>query len=253
MKQFIFTICVLILAVVGAADAKGKPQSCTNTPVKIFIEDTSTAAILSDGGGEYLNGVNGVTGVINFNSSCVGSRDVTVGFDGTSNRRIWFDFPDAIEETDIGGVTQSFSPNPFSDRAFINIRNITCRDCNTPIPGIPSTFYTKVSVAFFAPGGKKYLLSSLPDNCPAGYLCAPNFTPGPVLPTKNEPVETAWAKVTYTAPDTWVVEGEVTNDIVRSTLFLTSVKGNNPPVHYGQYSMPFKITITALAPLAQPQ
>lgn len=251
MKQFTFIICVLILAVAGNAYAS-KPPSCTNTPVSMFIEDTLTAAILSDGGGLYQNGLNGVTGVINFNSSCGGSRDVTVGFDTNSNRRVWFNFPTAIPGTDIEGVTQSFIPNPFSDRAFINIRNITCRDCNTP--GIPSTFYTKVSVAFFAPGGQKYLLAFLPDNCPVGYLCAPNYTPGPVLPTKNEPVETAWAKVTYTPnPDTWVVEGELTGGVVRNTLFLTSVRGNRPPVHYGQYSMPFKITITALAPLAQPQ
>ncbi len=248
MKRFIFSVCVLILTLAGSADAKGKPATCTNTPVSMFIEDTSTAAILSDGGGLYQNGVNGVTGVINFNSSCDGSRDVTV--DTSSNRRVWFNFPDTIG-TVIGGATQSFIPNPFSDRAFINIRNITCRDCNTD--GIPLTFYTKVSVAFFAPGGQKYLLAFLPDDCPGDYPCAPNYTPGPVLPTKNEPVETAWAKVTYTPPDTWVVEGELTDDIVRSTLFLTSVKGNKPPVHYGQYSMPFKITITALAPLAQPQ
>jgi hypothetical protein len=78
----------------------------------------------------------------------------------------------------------------------------------------------------------------------------------------NQPVETAWAKVSYTPRDPsqpwstsnadhWIVDGELTtiSDSVyeRATLFQLGKPGTQ--THYGQYSMPFKILITALAPL----
>jgi hypothetical protein len=131
-------------------------------------------------------------------------------------------------------------------------------------PGVAATFYTTVGSSFTGPDGQSYQLRFHPDTfaCPSGAICAPDLEGSTNAADMNQPLETAWALVTYsprdrTKPwsssntDQWIVDGETLTDGVyeRATLFFNGRNCCTTQTHYGQYSMPFKILIVALAPL----
>jgi hypothetical protein len=243
-------VMMLILLLPLTESVYAAPPRCEDIPVSLTFENpvTASASMWNDiPGTPYTNGV------IHYNRACDGSRDATVGTD--PGRFQWLQFPFAITGSLIESGPPSFAGgSAFMTQVFINVRNITARNTGLVIPGpMSASFYTKVSFRFTGPDGNNYALGMMPDDmsCPIGMVCAPNFTPGPFLPTLNVPIPTAWAKVTYTpTPDTWLVEGEfVDNDSVtqRSTLFLEP-RGNSQWIHNGQYSMPFRMVIKSLAP-----
>ena len=259
----IFTLCVLILTLVGSTMAAGKPggNNCANVPISMtFIATTSaTAAIWNDDATKaYQNGVDGVEALIILDSDCNGSRDAVMGFGKRSTRKVWMKVPGAIPGSVIQSGPASFAGgNAFLSKAHVNIRNITGYTVITP--GQAATYYTMASSTFPGPDGNSYQWGSIPDDytCPTGATCVPNLHVLPLPANYNQPEQTAWVKVTYTPrnlsqswsngnTDKWLVEGEFSTatdpEIQRDTLLFNGV-------HFGQYSMPFKILVTALAPL----
>ena len=258
-----------VLAFGGLATASGaKPHGCTNVPISWTFVATTTAdaAIWNDiPTTAYQDGVTGVTAVIFFNNDCNGTRDAVLDLGGrSSTRTLSMKFPAPIAGSILAGqgLAPSFAGDAegFQTKAGFNIHNILARNTPGIEPGQPATFYTKFTDPFPGPDGKSYKLVRFPFNCPVSAICAYNgYDPYSTDPFLNMPEEAAWVKVTYTPRnasgqpctatnttncDSWIVDGELDQ---RSTLFLKGKNGSQ--THSGQYSMPFKIMITALAPL----
>ena len=255
---------VLVLGAAQTASA-AKPPRCTDVPISVtFMATTSApAAIWNDvANTAYQNGVGGVAAVIHYNSGCDGTRDATLDLGG-STRTLSMQFPNAISgSTSVQAGPASFAGgSAFATHAFFNVHNIVGYQTPGITPGVAATFYTKVTAPFTGPNGKSYKLVLYPDNYSCPFVpCASD--PDGTNPDINLPVEGAWALVTYTPRDTWqpwslsnadrwVVDGEVTSSTdpiyERGTLVLIGKNGS--ATHEGQYSMPFKILVTALAPL----
>jgi hypothetical protein len=260
-----FRIAVLVpmLALGGLATAfAAKPPRCSDVPITLTFVPTGVvaapAAIWNDDPMKvYQDGVDGVGAVIH---TCSGTGDVTLGLK-RSMRSLMIQFPSAIPGSIIDGGPVSFDPNPFATQAFVNIRNIV----GYGLPSGTTTYYTRVVFSFDGPDGATYKLAFFPhdEHCPVPGLCAAALNEQVDPDAVNQPVETAWAKVTYTpasgsSPDTWVVDGTLTDNepgpvvyYERGTIFKITNKSGSFGPHYGQYSMPFKILVTALAPLPQ--
>jgi hypothetical protein len=242
-----------------------KPTGCADVPLSMtFVATTAApAAIWNDlANSAYQNGVDGVSSVIHYNKDCNGTRDATLGL-YRSRRTLWMQYPSPVSGSIITSGPPSFAGSaPFTTQAHIVVHNILGRTVLTP--GAAATFYTKVGSMFIGPDGNNYRLRFLPDDfaCPEGATCVPNLEGNNGPADTNQPVETAWAAVTYTPrnpaqpwslanADRWVVDGEQTSpsDPVyqRATLHLEGAHFTF--THQGQYSMPFKILITALAAL----
>jgi len=254
----IFGLFILIFAFAISAYAAKPPATCSDVPISVkFIPTDSLiqAAIWNDDPNVPYqeDGVNGVYNTVIHYGGCAGSRDATLGL-VNSTRNVWMQFPGPVDGSIIDGGPPSFAGGgQFLSQIFMNVRNVIARNSGLVIPGPgPVTFYTRVTFHYLSgPDGTSYELLMEPDqtSCPSGQICVPNFSGGTNPPTKNSPSQTAWAKVTYTpSPDTWIVEGEFDDGSViqRGTLFNTN---GNSEVHFGQYSIPFKIEIKALAPL----
>jgi hypothetical protein len=245
--------------------AAAKPGSCTDVPLSMtFVATTAVpAAFWNDlANSAYQNGVDGVSSVIHYNSDCNGTRDATLTLN-RSRRTLWMQYPPAVPGSIIVSGPVPFAGGAaFATQAHIVVHNILGR--TVLAPGIAATFYTKVGSMFPGPDGKNYRLHFLPDDfaCPQGAICVPNLEGNNGPPDTNQPVEAAWTAVTYTPrdrtqpwslanADRWVVDGEMTSasDPVfqRATLLLEGAHFTY--THEGQYSMPFKILITALAAL----
>jgi hypothetical protein len=250
----------LALCWLANAYASPRPPRCTDPPVSVtFVAPASaTAAIENDNPATaYQNGVDGVTAVIHYNSSCAGSHDMTLELGGSS-RTLKVNIPPPIPGSIIDGGPAA--AGVFTTKAFFNVHNVLAY----PMSPVPTVFYTKVTAQLNGVNKQSpsYYLAYWPHNgtCPGPEPCAPLNES--VNPLNNMPGEAAWAKVTYTpaaggSPDSWVVEGDLTTNepgpdfpVQRGTLFLKTKNGTWP--HYGQYSLPFKMIITALAPLPQP-
>jgi hypothetical protein len=275
MKKFISAISLLVLFLIVALDANAArpPQNnCGDVPISLAFIPSSITAINSDNGNVYQDGVDGLSNtVIHFNSDCNGSHDATMLMPTTGKRvkrKVSFQFPAAIPGTNIDQPSPSFAPgNAFLTPVWMNIRNLTGLGF---IPQDQHTvYYTRMIFEFKAPDSNTYRLVFDPDSaaeCPAGAICNTNFG-GPDPITRNSPVQTAWVKVTHTPPpnpsqpwsptnaDTWLVEGTLTSatdpsdpTIERSTLVGPVDSG----LHFGQYSMPLQILITAMTKLPTP-
>ncbi len=241
---FRIAVLVLLLLLGNLATAFGaKPARCSDVPISVnFMTPSVPAAIWNDIGSPYKNGENGVGAVIHFNMSCDGTRDATLGLGG-STRTLWMQFPAALPGS--LGSPAPFAGGPaFPSQAFFNIHNVL----GYGLPAGTTTYYTKTSSTFPGPDGQTYHLALYPDNASCPGVCAP--VPDGTDPLRNQPEEEAWVKVTRTAPDTWLVEGDlVTADpaINRARLSVNGKRGST--INEGQYSMPFKVEIKTLAPL----
>jgi len=155
-----------------------------------------------------------------------------------------------------GGPPSFAGAASFLTFGFLNVRNVT--GYGVIPPGQAATYYTRaVFENITGPDGGNYRLTFFPDDFTCPGVCVLGIGYPGNNPTLNQPVETAWVKVTYSpangsSPDQWVVEGNLTTstdpEIQRGTLFLN---GSKTLTHYGQYSMPFKLVITAQTTLPQ--
>jgi hypothetical protein len=275
MKKFLSAISLLILILIVAvdADAARPPRgTCANVPIAVSFVTTLNSAINNDVNQVYQEGVDGVSNtVIHFQSDCNGSHDATMDMPTTGKkvkRKVSFQFPAVIPGTEIDQPAPSFAPGAFLTPVWMNIRNITGKGFGVP-QDEATVYYTRMIYEFKAPDGDTYRLVFDPDSaaeCPAGAICNTNFG-GPDPVTRNQPVQTAWVKVTHTPPpnpdqpwsitnaDKYKVEGNLTSSynpsdptIERGTLVGPIGSG----LHFGQYSIPFEIEITALTKLPTP-
>jgi hypothetical protein len=259
MKQLAYvSLSALAMSIASAA-------GCSDVPISVtFLAPAAApASIWNDiANSAYQNGVGGVSAVIHINRDCVtGTHDATLIL-SRAKRGVWMQYPSAIQGSLIDAGPASFAGGAaFETHSIeINVHNIT--GYTVLPPSTAATFYTAVGSTFAGPDGKTYQLRFHPDEytCPAGAICVPDLENGTNAANMNLPVETAWTQVVYTPrnptqpwsstnADSWIVDGELqlNNDtaLERSTLFLDT----KTQVHYGQYSMPFKIAIVALAPL----
>jgi len=261
LRDLGFTVLALgmALALGDVRAASGaKPPHCSDVPISVSFAPTTlaTAAIWNDLPNlAYENGVNGVAAVIHYGMSCDGTRDATLNLGGSS-RTLMMQYPAPIPGSIIVAGPPSFAEgSAFATKAFFNVHNVI----GNGLPSGTTTYYTKVTSTFTGPDNNQYRLALFPDGatCPPGGLCAP--VQDGTDPYINQPSEAAWAKVTYTPrdpnqawsmtnTDSWAVDGELTDPTVeRATLLL--IPNHGAFIHNGQYSLPFKITITALAPL----
>ncbi len=247
---------VIVCAFAGNVYA-GKPGGggCADVPISWVFEATTTSelpsAITDDGKGAYKPG-NGVNSVIHFGKDCNGSKDATLALGRRSSRTLSMNFPAAIAGSIIEDLPPDFAgDDPIATQPFLLIYNLI---------GYPevktgaTTWYTKFMANYIkGPDGLDYILAFQPFDCPIGLIpCVDSPTPdGDPSSNQNAPVSAAWVKVNYIPAsggtlDQWIVEGEFTYDgdpiVQRGTLLSSGV-------HRGQYSMPFRIRITALAPL----
>ena len=258
--KILLTLFLVLLLTTTAFAAKPGTGCSGETPLSwsfIAPPNGEVAALSNDDPARaYVQGVDGVV-----NSLIQGlTGDATIAFPGPGGRKpgrsLRVQIPSAIPGSMIeGGPVPFAGGDSFLVQGQMVVRNILGLTVLTP--GQPATFYTRASGTFVATDGKKYQWASLPDGstCPGDLPCVPDFTPGGYHATTNQPEQTAWVKVTFTPrsatnPDQWLVEGlfvDATNVTQRSTMM--KLANGQPAVHQGQYSLPFKIQITALCPL----
>lgn len=180
----------------------------------------------------------------------------------SNSRLIKFKIYDAIPGSLLSGQGGPAQYGEFLTYGQLNIHNVV--GFGQVTPGQPAVYYTKATGTLFGPDSKKFRWNSTPDDssCPYLAICVTNFG-NPTLPAnRNQPKPTAWVKVTYTPKgpgdwsptntDTWLVEGDFAdidnpNIVQRMTLYYEN--NNKPLVHYGQYSLPFRAIVKALAPM----
>jgi hypothetical protein len=229
----------------------GGGDRCTDIPISWTFENSTTTGIPSaiTGDGKRPDYREGVDGVFNskihriYGQSCDGTRDATLGL-SKSKRTVSVSFS-GIDGTDtVQGQFPDFNGTTLAIQPFFNIANIMGYGHS-----VGSTYYTKMGFGFNAPGDRKtsYQVWFFPFDwqCPEGFDCITRDQPTANL---NDPVAAAWVRINYipasgTTPDQWIAEGEFSDpEIQRGTLLANSI-------HRGQFSMPFRIRITALAPL----
>jgi hypothetical protein len=252
MKPF-FLLGLLFLSICSENHVFG---ACKNPPISITFLATNNApaAIWNDDPTQVYK-----DGIIYYGINCDGSHDAAFGFGRNSSRNFWMKFPAPLAGTVIQNSPPAFAGREaFPIQGSINVRNIT--GYTRLKPGVAATFYTKVVIGLTLQG-QNYRLGFYPDDatCPTGAVCVPNLHVGSPPDNLNQPAQTSWAKVIYTPrnlkkpwsitnADTWLVEGEQSgknrNAMQRATLVYT-----DNFIHSGQYSFPFKVLITALAPL----
>jgi hypothetical protein len=268
-QSWLMSVAVSAVLLVGTSlndrIKAAKVSGCSDVPLSMtFVATTAAAAAIWNDvpTAAYQNGVDGVSSVIHYNKDCNGTRDATLTL-YRSRRTLWMQYPNPLPESTIVSGPPAFAGGAaFTTQAHINVYNILGRG-SALSPGIAATFYTKVGSGFSGPDGKNYRLRFMPDDftCPQGAICVPTQDHTDA-PDSNQPVETAWAAVTYTPrnpaqpwslgnADSWVVDGELTSpsDPVYQRATLLHEGAHFTFTHQGQFSMPFKILITALAAL----
>jgi len=260
MKKLAISVLFFIFAATAAM--AGKPGSCSDVPISItFVAPAGVPAAIwnDDPTKAYSGGSNTEIHNCNGGDNGGGSYDGTMTLPG--GRSINMKFPAAISGSIIEGGPASFAAgNSISTGSFVKIHNLTGQ--NAVPAGISATYYTRALFTFDGPDRKSYRLEYYPDDstCPSDHPCAPELHGCCFLPIGNQPVQTSWVKVIYTArnrslpwstsnTDSWVVQGDLVmswdTSVARSVLF--NVLKDGTFVHYGQYSMPFKMVVTALA------
>jgi len=255
MKRFALSVLVLAASTITTFNAYAAGNSkCTDVAINMTFVATNIApaAIMNSEPSKPYSAL------IRY---CSGTHDATMNT--AADNPLNFKFTAPVSGSLIQGTAPSFAGGPaFNTQAFMNIRNLT--GYTLVQPGVAASYYTRFAGNFMGPDGNTYRYVSLPDDstCPLPGNCAPNLEVTVVDPSQNQPQEAGWVFVTYTPRDTtrpwsptnadiWLVDGEFVSPIdsvvQRLTLFLVPKKG--PYVHSGQYSMPFKVLITALAPL----
>ena len=212
-------ICALALALTSSAKASGR---CTDIPLSMtFVATTAApAAMWNDSAtSAYQDGVDGVSAAIHV---CSGTYDAVLMIGSRSNRTVWMQYPTAIPSSIIVAGPASFAGAAAfqTQPPTINIHNILGHTALTP--GTAASFYTRVVGSFPGPDGVTYYLRFHPDQsaCPVGATCVPDLLNETNPANINQPVETAWASVSYTPrdptqpwsttnADKWIVDGEL--------------------------------------------
>jgi hypothetical protein len=242
IRHTLWLMAIPILLVGGFA-AQNPKGSCTDIPLRVTIRnpvvdpitgETLTSAITSDGRGEYVNGVSGVSAVINV---CSGTYDAVV-IVKAPKRTFTYQFTPPIP----GSIIQeqpTWVPGIWAVSGWINVRNILYSK---------QSFSTHMGSTFSLPAnGSTYRLRFMPFTVDAPDLHTnPNEIPG-----ENTPYPSSYARV-YPQPfdcnsggttkPSWIVVGNNLND--QGILQVGTL--HKGLTHEGQYTMPFELRIEAL-------
>ena len=210
----------------------GKPSSCTTAGANFIIADGPTG-LSSDGGGQYVNGENGVIGRINCNGESLelsGTRRSNLNLGGTvlNGSAPWSTSPVAFFNIPLGVYFNNAQPDP-TERNY--------------------TTYLKLVMA--SPNNGYFFNLENPDadaplNDPDRSLNAPLVTTLVHVhhcPANADPTTTNCPANT---PETWVVtpeppaDGSADHPVVGT--LMSNLKGGLRTV--GQFNAPFSITVT---------
>ena len=234
-------ICV---GLASPAWAAGPP--CTDVPVRITIFNSvvdpvtgavASAALRSDGLGEYVHGTSKLSATIHV---CDKTNDVILNLSSTK-RTFTYQFPSPIA----GSVIESqpaWAPGTSKVSGWINVRNLLFSR---------QAFTTHMGTTFTAPDRASYRLGFMPVS-----VDAPNQHP--VGDNQNTPYDSSPAKVYPqsfdcniggTTKPSWLVLGNSPGDLSGTqvgTLYKLATSPNGTNVHKGQYMLPFELRIDAL-------
>ena len=235
----------LMLAMIAAGLTMGaNAQSGTcQTPLTwslsfIYDAGSAPAAIYSDGANgsnpSYVNGVDGVTALI----TCKG--DATVNTGGSATRTIGWNFGQVLFTNN----APSWSGTSFYDHSFLNIEQILY----TP-PGFNSTqsftFTTRMVSQLNNKGTKNQLYHLRMEN-PTDQA----VTTAPADPTANTPnmdvlviVQHIPASAAPSGKETWVAYPDPSSSPAQVGTLLQDQRTGSA-LNVGQYTMPFKFTIS---------
>jgi hypothetical protein len=244
--RWLMALPILLVAGFAAQNPKG---SCTDIPLRVTIRDpvvdpitgeTLTSAITSDGRGEYVNGVSGVSAVINVCSSTYDAVVIVKAPKRTFTYQFTPPIPDSIIQEQ-----PTWVPGTWSISGWINVRNLLYSK---------QPFTTHVGSTFTLPGnGSTYRLRFMPFTVDAPDM---HTNPNEIL-GENTPYSSSNAKV-YPQPfdcnsggttkPSWIVVGNNLNDqgILQVGTLRKLINGQGSSTHEGQYMMPFELRIEAL-------
>ncbi len=248
---FFYLVVPLVTVTHGWAQGKGG-GGCVNQniPLRVTIIGISGGVLAGDNkGATYQDGVDGVSARINISS---GTFDATVILLTSKHRTIRFTFPNAQPDSSLTGGYPTWAPGVFQAKAFFNVRNILHgRNFGK------TTFSTRMAWQFDAPDGVLYRLRFMPPDTDAPDLHTPDIPPG-----VNEPQQTSFVVVTdhpgncgtvlpgeAIVYDQWDVTATVPNIdgvLQLGTVHKMAVRPKDVDVHYGQFSMPYKLVLEAL-------
>jgi hypothetical protein len=211
------TLCLAVLVAAMSLSAQGK-HSCTNGGANFTIAD-DVPGMSSDGGGQYINGEQGVIGRINCDGDSLelsGTRHayLTLGTAISGTAPSWADgqAPVAFFNIPLGQFFNNAEPNPYNF-SFTTYLEITMGEPNL---------------------GYYFDMENPGANAP---LNAPSK--GVNTPFSTTLVNVAHYAATATAPETWVVT-PASNPAIGT--LMANLKGGLHAV--GQFYLPFSITVT---------
>jgi hypothetical protein len=240
---------VLAATVVAAAVFPARPvdaASCTDVPIGVTILNNAvdqitgavtTSALLSDGGGEYLNGTSNVSATIHV---CDGTNNAVLNV-SSSKRTFIYQFTAPIS----GSVIQSkpvWVPGAYNVSGWIDVRNLLFSH---------QPFTTHMGTTFTGSDHANYRLAFMPTTVDAPDL-------HPVNDNQNIPYDSSPAKVYPQAFDcnaggitkpSWLVVGNDLNNLGMmevGTLYKLANNAHGTDTHEGQYTAPFELRIDAL-------
>ena len=200
------------------------------SPVYTFGGSSVSSAIYPDSSLDYVDGVGGVSAIIN---GCTNDVVITLA---KANRTVGFDFRNAVA-TNSG--TPSWTAVPFATKAHITVSNILY-GYN---PAAYYQFTTVVAYSVPAPDNMTYQLQFVNPNAQAAMVRSGGV---------NQPYLTSLVVVTHTpanpstgSVETWVIAPDNTNVNPGGTPSATQVGGLITPRggNAGQFSLPFQFTV----------
>ena len=239
------------LALIAPARPSFAAGRCQDIPLRVtiynqaMVESTNTfiaSAILPDGNGQYIDGVNAAATI----KVCSGTNDAVIS-GGNFRRTFTFVMPAPIE----GSIVQAapgWAPGTVAASGFFNIRSLTFS--TQPFATMAgSTFTIPVDSATYRLGfkGQSPTLPNAPN------LTLTGDTPGDNTPFYSSPVVVYPNYRVTCGPGsmpTWLVRATSQNypdtKLEVSTLHKKASNPHGTDVHEGQYSMPFEMFIEAL-------
>jgi hypothetical protein len=246
LQRVIVHAAASVLVAAGIAEAQ-KPPKCSDIPISVQVlefdadgDGDNDSALFGDSKGPtYTDGVDGVTNTAIY--VCSGTYDATMrlGPLTRSKRSLGFAFPEPNAGSVVYGPAPEWAGTAFLAKPFMNIRNILWGRMQA-VPQL--MFTTRIGFSYISGPADKatYKLQFAPTGVQSGV---------PGNPAANDPDETTAATVQDipgdcrnggTTLDTWIVTvnppavGALMRDL-----------SNGAEIHSGQYSMPFKLLITA--------
>jgi hypothetical protein len=242
---------LIIALVTGTLAAAGNGQGkCKDIPVTWSLSFTydagSTpvpAAIYSDGAGSsnptYVNGIDGVNAIIHL---CSGTNDATLDTAPSTNRKIGWNFGQVLATNN---NTPSWSGTTFYDHSFLNIRNILY----TP-PGFDSTqnytFTTRMASQLNNKGTNSVKFHLRMENPYDQAVTAAPADPSANTPFYDVLVTVQHLPATSSTPETWVAYPDPSSTPAQVGTLLQDIKPPQGTINVGEYSMPFKFTISRM-------